>query len=290
MSYINCILHKVQAAPILCVCISHDFALTWLENLHHLSNLCNNFWFNAIWHRWSMATLIFCRRLAGNDVTTTPSVTCRDWLFWLYNHAAHLVSYSTALAFLTNMNDKCKSASPSAIQVKNRRKTISTEEKLNVISRLEKSKWIVDICHNVWLAQSSVHTIRDNTDRIKESAKSGTKAFDCVARLPQSYRKEPYQKLWMSVSYIFIELEINKHIVQKLCILYTNVYVLHTNVYVLHTQYIYTLQVHMSTRGIIIHYIGWGCQSPNPQEIHCFKWEFCVQFAWFRFAWRFSGT
>jgi len=22
--------------------------------------------------------------------------------------------------------------------------------------------------------------------------------------------------------------------------------------------------------------VGWGCQSPNPQEIQCFKWELCV--------------
>ena len=22
--------------------------------------------------------------------------------------------------------------------------------------------------------------------------------------------------------------------------------------------------------------LGRGCQSPNPQEMHCFKWEFCV--------------
>ena len=41
----------------------------------------------------------------------------------------------------------------------------------------------------------------------------------------------------------------------------------------------------MSTNSIIIHYIRWGCQPPNPQEIHHFKWEFCV-----RFVQRFSGT
>jgi hypothetical protein len=41
----------------------------------------------------------------------------------------------------------------------------------------------------------------------------------------------------------------------------------------------------MSTSGIVIHYIGWGCQSPNPQEIHYFKWKFLV-----RFARHFSGT
>jgi len=39
-------------------------------------------------------------------------------------------------------------------------------------------------------------------------------------------------------------------------------------------------QIHMSASGIVIHYIGWGCQSPNPQEIQWFKWEFCVWFVW----------
>jgi hypothetical protein len=36
------------------------------------------------------------------------------------------------------MSEKRKSASPSAIQVKNCQKTISIEEKLDIISRLEK--------------------------------------------------------------------------------------------------------------------------------------------------------
>jgi hypothetical protein len=42
-----------------------------------------------------------------------------------------------ALVFLTNMNEKCKSLSSNAIQVKNQQKSISVEDKLDVISRLE---------------------------------------------------------------------------------------------------------------------------------------------------------
>jgi hypothetical protein len=72
------------------------------------------------------------------------------------------------------MSEKGKSASPSAIQVKNRRKTISIEEKLHVTNRHEKGERIVDIHRNARLTHSSVHTICDNADRIKESAKSGT--------------------------------------------------------------------------------------------------------------------
>jgi hypothetical protein len=75
------------------------------------------------------------------------------------------------------MSEKRKSSSPSAIQVKNRRKTIGVEEKLRAIMRRERGERIVDICHNVKLANSSVHTIRGNDDRVKGSAKSGIKVF-----------------------------------------------------------------------------------------------------------------
>jgi hypothetical protein len=66
------------------------------------------------------------------------------------------------------------------MQVKNWRKTVDTEEKLHVTSRLEKDERIGDIRHNVRLAHSSVHAIPDNADRIKDSAKSGTKVFVCL--------------------------------------------------------------------------------------------------------------
>jgi hypothetical protein len=58
--------------------VLHDFALTQLENLHHFSNLCDNFRFNMMWHRLFVATLIFCRRLAESDITVLLSVTCMD--------------------------------------------------------------------------------------------------------------------------------------------------------------------------------------------------------------------
>jgi hypothetical protein len=115
--------------------VLRDFALIPLENLHGFSNVCNIFRFNAIWHRRSVialvdlldnfqfhtfchirfvVTIIICSRLAGSDVTVTRMG------FLCYMHAAHLVFCSTALASLTNMSEKRKSASPGAIQVKNR--------------------------------------------------------------------------------------------------------------------------------------------------------------------------
>jgi len=44
------------------------------------------------------------------------------------------------LAFATKVSQKHKSASHSAIQVKNQQKTISVEEKLDVISLFEKGE------------------------------------------------------------------------------------------------------------------------------------------------------
>jgi hypothetical protein len=75
------------------------------------------------------------------------------------------------------MSEKHKSTSPSTIQVANWRKTTGIEEKLEVISRLKKCEQVFYICHDVRLAHSSTHTIRDNVNRIKASAKSGTKVF-----------------------------------------------------------------------------------------------------------------
>ena len=53
---------------------------------------------------------------------------------------ADLVPFSTGLAVRSIMNEKRKSTSPSAIQLKNWRMTISTKEILDIISRLEKDK------------------------------------------------------------------------------------------------------------------------------------------------------
>jgi len=51
-------------------------------------------------------------------------------------------------------------------------KTISTGEKLDKISQLEKGEQMVHIRHNVKFTHSSVHTIYDNADKITEIAKS----------------------------------------------------------------------------------------------------------------------
>jgi hypothetical protein len=151
-----------------------DSALTRLKNLKHFSNLCDNFRFNAIGHSRYVVALVLCWRLAESDITVMPTNTCRDWLCWWYKHAAHVHSSSTVVKALRYksegpgidsrcrrsfpgvdsaseneyqvnpgyQNEKRKSTSPSAIQVKNRRKTISIE-KQNIISRLEKvNEWL----------------------------------------------------------------------------------------------------------------------------------------------------
>jgi len=87
--------------------------------------------------------------------------------------------------------------------VKNQWKTISTEEKLDLISQVERGEWIVDICCNVCITHSSVHTICVNADRIKQITKSGNKVFVSVARLPQSYQNGLHQKLWMCLLHFY---------------------------------------------------------------------------------------
>jgi len=77
----------------------------------------------------------------------------------------------------------------------------------------------------------------------------------CVASLAQSYENDLYQKLWMWVSYILLH--------------YKYINILYRNVCILYMHYIHALQVCIPTTGIVTHYIGEGCQSPNPKEIHC---------------------
>jgi hypothetical protein len=133
---------------------------------HFMQFLFVRFCFNPIWHRWSMAALIFCRRLA--EIHVIPHHQSCVWIdYWWYNHA-HLVFSSTALGLVAKVSDKYKSTSSNTIQVKNWQKTIGFEDKLHVISWLEKVEQIVDRCHDVRLAQSSVHTIHGNADRIEE--------------------------------------------------------------------------------------------------------------------------
>jgi hypothetical protein len=53
------------------------------------------------------------------------------------------------------------------------RKTINFEE----TSECKKREQSADVRCNVRFTHSSIHTIPDNSDRIKESAKSATKVF-----------------------------------------------------------------------------------------------------------------
>jgi hypothetical protein len=141
------------------------------ENLYHFSNLLNNFWFHTIWHRQSMAARIFCSRLAQSDVIVMLLVTCMVWIHWWYDHTACLVSSSATLEIPITFSQKRKCTSSNASQVKNQWNTINIEEKLDVISQLEKGEQIVDTCSKVRLTHNNICTICDNADRIKKSVK-----------------------------------------------------------------------------------------------------------------------
>ena len=158
----------VQAGLVLCFFFFY-FVFTRLENLHHFSHLCSNFQFNTIWYWWFVASLVLCWWIAESDITVMQSVTYVNWLCWWYNHTADIVSPSSALAFVTKMSEKCISTLPSAIQVKNWQNMINIEEKLDVISWLEKDEWIVDICRNVRYALSSIYRVsQEECARLRE--------------------------------------------------------------------------------------------------------------------------
>ena len=55
------------------------------------------------------------------------------------------------------------------------KKTVGIEEKVDIISQLEKGEQNVDISHNVRITHSNVCAICGNADRITECGKSGTK-------------------------------------------------------------------------------------------------------------------
>jgi len=114
----------------------HDFTLTWLVT--PLFKFTQNFQFNIILHTWSVAAYVLCWRLVDIDITITSSGICMGWLRWWYNHVA-----SIAFAFVIKMSVIHKSTSPCVIQVKNWWKTINTEEKLDIISQLEKGEQTV---------------------------------------------------------------------------------------------------------------------------------------------------
>jgi len=88
--------------------------------------------------------------------------------------------------------------------MKNWWQTTSTEEKVDIKSQLEKGDQIVDVCHNVKLADGSICTICDNADRITESAKSGTEMFVCLCSQTTTVLSEWTIPKSTRVSYILL--------------------------------------------------------------------------------------
>ena len=63
------------------------------------------FCFNMIWH----TQYVFEASRTWHHCHT---VTCMDWLCWLYNHMVDTVPPSSSLAFVTEMSEKHRSTSP----------------------------------------------------------------------------------------------------------------------------------------------------------------------------------
>jgi len=73
-------------------------------------------------------------------------------LTWFGIDATRVIPTLSAFIGLWYENEKHKSVSLSAIQVRDRQKKISIEVKLDVICQLEEGEWIVDKCLNVSFA------------------------------------------------------------------------------------------------------------------------------------------
>ena len=54
---------------------------------------------------------------------------------------------------------------------------IHIEEKLDIVSQLEKGEQIFEVWRNVRFTHSSIRTVHDNADRLAGSAKSGPEVF-----------------------------------------------------------------------------------------------------------------
>jgi len=106
------------------------------------------------------------------------------------------------------MGDKPQSTAPSAIQVKNWLQTVCIEEKLDIISQLEKGELIVNICLNVRFTRS-VHTVRDDADR---NANSVNLCCLC-SKTTTVLSKQILPNTTDVCLFFFIALEVNKYIV-----------------------------------------------------------------------------
>jgi len=185
---------------------------------------------------------------------------------------SYLVPSSIALTFLTNESGEHKSTSPSMIQVKNQWKTNGIEEKLDVISPLEKCEHTVTysvmsdflIVAYVWYMIMLVELQKVLNQDLKWVQQVYNSLFGM--NRTQNYECE---SLTFLLHYKYIN-------------------ILHRNVCTVYSVHMYSTGPYVDSH-IVVHYIWWG-QSPNPKEVHCFKWEFCILFAQFRFVWCFSAV
>jgi hypothetical protein len=112
------------------------------------SNLCSDVHFNMIWHKRYAIISIYIIWHERNVVALMLEASRK----WHHSHpVSHmrimLVIYASSsckspwiiICFDIKMSEKCSSPSPSAMQLKNGCKTSNIEEKLYVISQLEKA-------------------------------------------------------------------------------------------------------------------------------------------------------
>jgi hypothetical protein len=111
-----------------------------------------------------MVTVIFCRRL--QEVTSLHAISHVYGLILSVLYPGGSFSFLFSSISFSYKHELETYICISAIEVKNRRKTIGIEEILRVIMRREKGERTVDIRRNIRLAYGIAHKMRDNVDRI----------------------------------------------------------------------------------------------------------------------------
>ena len=211
------------------------------------------------------------------------SLSCRQshkWFDYIGDKLRSWYSSSFNSTGFCYQNEKRKSPSPSAIQLKNWQKTISTRQKSDVISQFEKGGRIADICRMpLILAYEKLMKILTELQKVRCQELSV-----CVVQLQQSYQNKLCQKLWMLCLLLHFKCIMNN---QTYC---TEMYVYCIEMYMYCIYSRYTLHRSVCPLLVQIHTTKDEVVNPLTPEIHCFKWELCVWFEQFWFARCFSGT
>jgi hypothetical protein len=155
-----------------------------------------------VWHRWSVAARIICLRLAERDVTVTPS---RTLITLAIQRLVRVVCFSSIGFSYQNEWELwicITSCNPSEKSAKNDKHLIE----------VIRNRWTSKVKRDILISLSCLLIRRKkqwwkppkgslNSYFYVKGVRSGSQCW--LARLAQSYRREPYRNQWVLVSYFY---------------------------------------------------------------------------------------